>query len=461
MSINTKRWAQKKEDVSRKLKERQTGNMWSKIEEGEFLCYIHPQIYPNDKHPHTEDFNFIEVCMHYNLGGKKNGQVCLDHKTNPILSHPILQSFVANREKNAFKIAPKLSCEACEKIESGEIDDTKNKQQLKWVIGLTPVYYRKSKDEKWTKLKFKPRFLVAGPQIFNDYIDKMSDLAASDIDPTDPNAVVFLKLSRDGVEYNTKYTVEIDVTSIRKPVKLDKEQRAILAKVVKPKGDLDLFKIVAHFTKSPNQISALIVGAETTDDGESAEMPRECYGKSWADDDECRECETSEACAKACGVAPKRVEAKKATDKKLVRGTKQKEPEPPEEPEFETQMDCFANYDEADEACKACDEAEYCLKATPTGELPMDEEEVENNDPESDSESDGLPNCYRQYDSDDEACADCDVKEECEADSVIDDSNSQAEPESESEEEDPDVANIAAEAERLANKNRGRGKGKK
>lgn len=459
MSISTKRWAQKKEDVTRKLKERQDGNMWSKIEEGEFLCYIHPQIYPNDKHPHTEDYNFIEVCMHYGLGGKKNAQVCLDYKTNPILSHPILQSFVANREKNAFKITPKICCEVDEKLESGEIEDTKNKQQLKWFIGLTPIYYRKSKDEKWAKLKFKPRFLSAGPQIFNGYIDKMSDLASSDIDPTDPNAVVFLKLSRDGVEYNnTKYTIEIDIASARKPVKLDKEQRAILAKVVKPKGDLDLFKIVAAFTKSPSQISALISGTETNDEDESAEMPRECYGKSWADDDECRECETSEACMKVCGATPKRVKAKpgKAKPTRGIPTKQSKEPEPPEEPEFETQMDCFANYDEADEACKNCDEAEHCVEATPTGELPMDEDERDETEGSESDSSEDLPNCYQQYDGDDESCADCDVKDRCEADSDIDDSNSQAEPE----EEDPDVANIAAEAERLANKNRGR-KGKK
>lgn len=493
MGINTKRWAQKKSDVDRKLKERQEGKLWGKIEEGEYLCYVHPILYPNDTHEHTGGFNFIEVAMHYGLGGQKNAQMCLDYKANPILSHPLLQSFVANREKNAFKITPKLRCEVCEKMETGEITDRKNKQQLKWLLGMTPVWYRKSKSDPWTRLKFNPKFLIAGPQIFNGYMNSFIDLANDEIDPTVMEAAVFMKLTRTGTDFNTtEYSVTTDIGSARKPVKLDKAQRAILAKVVKPKGDLDLFAIAASFTKSPRQISDLIAGvSERNADDEQAETPRECFGKNWADDDECKACDSNEECMRVCGVGSKKVEANKGKQpgKSSTRSpttTKNRDPEPDEHPPdeqppeeeqpFETQMECFGNYDGNDEACQECNEAEQCSEATPGNEQPPDDqpddqplegdEEQDADDSTPDEQSDELPNCYRQYEADDESCRDCDVVDQCAADSDVDDSNSQVEENDEPEpggEEDPDVADLKAEAERLKNKNksRGRGKGKK
>lgn len=475
MAINTERWAQKKADVDRKLKERQEGNMWSKIEEGEYLCYIHKPVYQSDKHEHTAGFNFIEVAMHYGLGGKKNAQVCLDYKTNPILSHPLLQSFVANREKNAFKITPKLRCEACDGLESGDITDTKNKQQLKWFIGLTPMWYRKEKKDKWTRMKFKPRFLIAGSQIFNGYMNSLIDLANDGIDPMDPDAAVLMKLTRTGTEFNTEYNVVTDIGSARKPVQLDKAQKAILAKAVKPKGDLDLFAIVASFTKSPNQIASLISGIESSGEEEEAEMKRECFGQSWTDDDECRECNDSDECMRVCGIKPKEVAARSGKQSSKPTGGKQpskpSKREPVEEPEpeeqlFESQMECFGNYCDEDEACRCCDEAEQCCAETSDEAVPVEEEieelqeeEVE----ESEEVEDGviaedLPNCYQQYDGDDEGCAQCDVKEQCEADSVVDDSGTQAEPDEPEDDEDPDIKKLEEEAKRLASKSRGRGK---
>lgn len=481
MSINTERWAQRKSEIDKKIKERQEGKMWTKIEEGEYLCYVHPQVYPNDKHEHTGGFNFIEVSMHYGLGGKKNGQLCLDYKTNPILSHPLLQSFVANREKNSFKITPKLTCEVCEGLENGEITNDKNKQQLKWIIGLTPMFYRKDKNDKWTRLKFKPRFLTAGTQIFNGYMNSLIDLAGDGIDPTDPNAAVLLKLSRKGTEFNTEYEVVTHIASARKPIKLDKAQREIIAKAVRPKGELDLFSIVASFTKSPSQITALIAGVSDRNvEDEEAEVKKECFGKSWTDDEECRECGDSEECMKACGKKPKKIEAQSPSNKQGKSGGKtqssqaaKSEHESEEEPSFESQMECFGNYSDSDEACNNCDEAEQCCEETQDGEESNDEsEQVDENEEEeiqraedaSEEDSDDLPNCYRQYDGDDEGCAGCDVKERCEADSVVDDSNSQVPDEDEPEaggEEDPDIASLKEEAERLANKARGRGRGRK
>lgn len=468
MALNTKRWAQKKKEVDQKLKERQEGNLWGKIEEGEYLCYVHPLIYPDDEHEHTSGYNFIEVLMHYNLGGQNNAQLCLNYKENPILSHPIVQKFVANREKNAFKITPKLRCEVCEKIESGEITNPKNKQQIKWFFGLTPMWYRKDKGDEWSRIKFKPRFLISGPQIFNDYMDCLIDLSSSDIEPMDPESAVLLKLGRTGTDFNTtEYSVSIDIDSAREPIKLDKGQKAAIAKVVKPKGELDLFHLVSSFTKSPRQISALIAGvSERNVDDEEAETPKECFGKNWEDDDECKACDSSEECMRVCGVKPKKVEAKSSNKGKADSNKKKAQKEPEEEqqgveedePQYESEMECFANYDSEDEACKTCNEAEQCFDATPDGVVPDNEEESEQDGYEQSEEDIATPNCYGQYENDDEDCARCDVRKKCEVDSEVDDSNSQVEQEQESEEEDPDVASLKEEAERLAKKSRGRGK---
>lgn len=470
MSNDVNRWAQKKADVDRKMKDRQEGNLWGKLEEGEYLCYTHKPVYSKDENKLTAGFNFIEAAMHYSIGGKKNAQLCLDYENNPILSHPILQSFVANREKNKFKITPKTKCPVCMAIESGEITDQKCRQQLKWFIGLTPMWFRKEKHDKWTKLKFKPRFMIAGSQIFNGYINARIDLANDDIDPTDVDAAVLMKVTRTGTEFNTEYSVVADIGSARKPIKLDKAQRAVLEKVVKPKGELDLFMIVAGFTKSPNQVSALISGVEGSSEDEEAESKKECFGKNWADDEECHGCSDGEECMRVCGVKPKKVEAKKGkqTEKETKpeeRGRQIKEPEP--EP-FETSMQCFGNYEPEDDACKECEEKKYCSRATSDDEQPNEQSEEEQEEqPEEEGESeyeessDDLPNCHGSFEPTDEACVDCPDKKGCKAKTEADedDSNSQVDDEPEAgSDDDQEVANLKDEAKRLADKARGRKK---
>jgi hypothetical protein len=293
MAIDIKKLAKKRDEVASSTGG--GGDFWN-VDEGEYLVYLHGQNYPDDDHELTGPYNFIETVFHYGVGGKKGGQVCLNSVINPVLNHPKVKEFLAAR-KTPIDLGKKSKCPVCEAIADGDVPDDqaeRMKAQTKWLFGTTPMFYRKTKGNEWSKLKFEPMVLIAGVTVFNDITGEMIDLSPRDL--SDPKKAILLQLSRKGKDFNnTKYKVKAE----RDDTKLDKGQRKIILKAIAPDGPCDLFKVLANLTKTYDALNAQLTGVDVdVEDGEEDDDPS-CFGTGFEEDDEdCDECEVREDCRK-------------------------------------------------------------------------------------------------------------------------------------------------------------------
>jgi hypothetical protein len=400
MPIDTKRLAKKREQVKKSQKLKEGGDLW-RIDPGEYLLYLHGLTYPDDDNPLTAGYNFVEVVQHYGVGGKQGGQMCIDTDTNPVLLHPTVQQFMASRKKNPIEITEDTKCPIDLAIENGDLDEkdaTRQKPEAKWLFGVTPMFYRQEKGDEWTKLRFDPKVMIAGVTIFNDITAVMIDMSPHDI--TDPENAVLLHLTRVGKSFGeTEYSVVADVKTIRKPMKLDKGQRRIIAEATKPGGACDLFRLVANLTKSENALKALMTGVETetnkpelVDNPEDAER-KECFGIDYADDDEeCKDCDDVDRCRDI-------VKGEDSGEEESP--TKEQEPEDQEEPdvdddsaddgEEEPPPDCWGQWEEGDEGCAECSLQSDCEADTKANEAPSEDESPDDDsDPDDDEEDEEL-----------------------------------------------------------------------
>lgn len=302
MPIDTKRMNKRREDV-KKASGKTGGDLYT-FEPGETKVYLHPQSYPEDDHELTRGYNFIEIVQHYGVGGKKGGVVCLDPETNPIINHPLVRKFLAAR-KNPVKLPKDCTCPVCTAGQNGELteeEQARQRAQPKWLFGLTPMAYRKSKDDEWARQKFEPRVHIAGVTIFNGLTGEMIDAAPDDI--TDPKNATLVVVIRTGKEFgSTEYDVKSDRETARKPMSLDKGQRRVIAEAVKPEGPCDLFKVVANLIKSPAEVKAQMVGVKVAEDEPEGddEDRKSCFGLDFEEgDDECSGCPEVKECRAAC-----------------------------------------------------------------------------------------------------------------------------------------------------------------
>lgn len=420
-----------------------------KFDEGETLIYVHPQVYPEDKHELVRGYNFVEVVQHYGgVGGKKAGQVCLDVKQNPILLHPVLAKFLAERKKDPFRVSPKMTCPIEEAIAEGGIRGKKaenQRAQVKWLFGLTPIAFRRSKDEEWKRLKFEPKVLIAGTKLFKGITGEMVDLDSVDI--TDPEAAVLLKVERQGVDLDTEYEIKADVNSVRKPHQLDKGQRAVLEGAMKPGGPCDLLKVIAGIARSPVALKALLAGVQVVDEGaDENEEHRACFGKRWSDDAECSACSDSPACESECKPNVKespraatrqmvQADAKTARVPELIAEPRKKAGKPTSLPKSEAKPECWGEHEADDEGCIECNVADGCAEFR----------EVSSGSPES-SDPAARPECWGEHEADDEGCEACEMAEECAGSTV----EKAAPDDIETDQENVDLDAIQREAEQVA-----------
>lgn len=368
MPLDLKRMNQRREEIKRSSGGRE--GSFLKFEEGETLVYMHGLIYPEDDHDLTRGYNFIEVVQHFGVGGKRAGQVCLDPIANPIILHPIVQQFLAKRKK-PIKIDKDCKCPVCVGRDSGEIegeDAERQRPQNKWVFGLTPVYYRSSKEDEWSKKKFEPSIHIAGVKLMTGFTGEMIDMGKRNI--SDVEAVVLLKVSRTGKDFdNTDYEVATDKDSLVQPIKLDKPQRRVIADAVKPGGACDLFKVVANMIKSPVELKALIVGTRVEEEAAAGDDDerKPCFGIDWVEGDaECKACAEYKECGEARGGAG----GEAAVDSEPEPEAEASEPEAEAgeaEADGDDSGDCFGSWEDCDD-CNNCAEEAACREDTEGGE---------------------------------------------------------------------------------------------
>lgn len=282
-------------DASRK------SGMFFKFPEGDTLAYLCPPTADMDGLP------YVEVLMHYGVGGKGKSVVCLDHGANEVLSNP---AYLASLKNRKITLNPEDPCPACARV-SGEVacdlpeEELDGMQAKAQKLFLIIPWGKVSKGERidLPERDREPRPIMVGKMVGDGIIDVV--VAEGDI--TNSAEATLLRVGRVGTTKDgTKYTVNVDGATLRHPIQLPKPQRALLRKSQEPGGEGDLYRLIANLTKSTATMEELLSGGDTIrrtppieDDGKPRCFALDCD----PGDEECRACPWKEPCAEKCGVS--------------------------------------------------------------------------------------------------------------------------------------------------------------
>jgi hypothetical protein len=270
-------------------------------EVGDTRVYIHGMVYPEDTNPLTAGIPYVEVETHYKVGGKMMA-ICLDPEANPIITHPTVKKFLAERTKKPITKLGKV-CGVCKAIADGDMDEDsahESRRQKRYLMGVTPVDYRKKKVMDWLPLEAKPGVIMSGKQLWEGVTNFLIDGCADGGDVTDPRAAILAMITKTGAGMTTKYEVKVDGASSKTPLMLPKATRLAIKEAMKPGGGCDLLRLLASMLKGPDEIAAALEGVEIEEDEDEDEPAPKVKPKAKAkpepeEDDEPEEAEEEEA----------------------------------------------------------------------------------------------------------------------------------------------------------------------
>lgn len=282
----------------RKDRERHEGGLFWQPPEGDSLIYILP--------PHPEDpdqVSYVEHGVHWNVGRQGQHAACLDQR-NPALVHPKVKQWIQK-----LKINVTGGCPICQKIADEDLWNTDRDQasglnykaRFAWLI--IPMGFRRTSKDDWTdtpasQRKVRP-WICAKTQW-----DAIGDIFYDEGDITDPTKAVLVRINREGKGLKTQYAISADTKTLKAPLALPKELRAMISKAhVDP--ELNTYKIVAQDIKPRDEVESMLNGIAVEPAAQEAaggSVLKECFGDSELhdpNDTECKACEHLEACAKA------------------------------------------------------------------------------------------------------------------------------------------------------------------
>jgi len=334
-----------------------------------------------------EPLPYVRVLLHNGVGpGKGKTVVCLSDD-NPVLRHPAVVKYLKARN---IVIPEGCECPVCSRLNSEEPDPVFSDEKLKkmqaresWIYPWTPMFEVDDEGNRKALPESEriPACLMASYTVHEAICDTIE---SENRDITDPNAATLIRVKRTGTGMLTKYKAGDDKETSREPMRIPKPQRFAAAARVAPGKEADPFKVVAIFTKTPEQIEAILRGEEVSKKkapDEDSGTPA-CFGHDYsAEDSECAACPHAKGCAKECGedfteakapakvapkVAPKEApkEAPKPAPAKVALPKKAPEPEPEPEEEAGDEPECFGQFDADEDACAQCDLCERCGGAT-------------------------------------------------------------------------------------------------
>jgi hypothetical protein len=231
------------------------------LKEGETRVYVCAFARPEDDTP------YYEYKMHYGLGndGKKS-HFCLEPQYNRVL---LLDAFA--EQAAALKKVIGEGCPTCEKVDRGESissnPDESGKPQSRWLFIISPRGHRSDVRQNFTPWgQDEVRGLDAPYRVWNGIMDQFGGCG----DLTDMDAAIYIRIIREGVKLNTKWDVQADIETARKPLKMDKVFREMVATAVAPGGPFDPLRLIANMVRNRSELEKYL--AEKTD-GEYSEPP--------------------------------------------------------------------------------------------------------------------------------------------------------------------------------------------
>lgn len=234
--------------------ERNSGNEIWDAPEGDHKIYV--CAFPRP----TDDIPYVEAKMHYGLGPKaRASHMCLEPSYNKLLLNDDFLEHVA-----ALKKSVAGGCPTCEMIDRGESvsgnPDQSGKSQSRWLWIVSP---RATRGDARAQFQPWPKDEVVG--LFGGFRvwDALMDQFGSSGDITDMDAAMFPRLIRTGKKMETKWEVQADVETIRKPVKLAKPFRDLIASEVRIGGKFDPLVILAGMMRERDDI--LKIHSEATE----------------------------------------------------------------------------------------------------------------------------------------------------------------------------------------------------
>jgi len=367
--------------MKKKRAETQRGSDFWQPQNGETKLYIGMPCRDDDQWEPTVGLNFIEVYVHYSVGKDNAMVLCLNGKENPIIHHPYI---VAYLKEKGIKIPEGTECGVCKAIQEDKIQGDAahdSRAQMRYLWWLIPIAHREDAADDWRSFGPKAQPYICGPTVHDGFMD----VIAENGDITQIDSAILVRLGRKGKGMNTKYQVQADTETLKKPLKLDKATKRVIQEAIKQKGPCDLFRVVAGMVKKPSEIEAAIGGIKV-DSGED-DVPdtggggggtsKPCFGLDYTDDDECNACELRKECAEKAGKAGDEGEDASASEGSA------EPPEASETPQEETSQEaesseeaeasaegessdeeetCFGNQCTDDEECRACEYKVDCAK---------------------------------------------------------------------------------------------------
>jgi hypothetical protein len=224
------------EKLAAERAKRAAGSELLDVKEGETLVYV--CAFPRE----ADDMPYVEYRVHYSVGLKgKFSHMCLEPSVNKILLDDGFLEQVALLKKSTDG-----GCPTCERLDRGETvspdPEESGKPQSRWLFIVVPRGHRSSPNQNFTPWKDdEVKGLSCSYGVWDGIMDQFGQLG----DITDMDGANLLRLIREGTKKSTKWEVQNDAVSIKKPVKLPAALRELIVAETAPGGPRDPMRIVA------------------------------------------------------------------------------------------------------------------------------------------------------------------------------------------------------------------------
>lgn len=248
-------------EMTKGWKERGRKDFWNP-QEGDTLVYICPPCREDDRR------NFYEVRVHYGIGAKNGMVVCLDKNENGILTNPNIARFLGDKDLGE-------ACPACKALDAGEITDAERMEAMrpnwKYMWAVIPVAHRTSARDAWRPIEPQVVPMFCGQQIW----DGICEVFANEGNITDFNRAIYVRINRKGTSKNSKYQVQGDSETMRRPIALPPEIQQMIATALAPGGSCDAYQLIGRITYPFKKALALLRGIEVDDVDEDEDKNEE------------------------------------------------------------------------------------------------------------------------------------------------------------------------------------------